>query len=107
MTSTGTWIPRRHRRFVIGILALLGFVAVGDPSLAAEATTEAPDIIRALIGGKVDLNMRFRWENAKIDGFRRSNAVTLRTRLAYGTKPYYGFMAYAGFENIVALGDEN
>lgn len=105
-------MTRRRLRSLAGILALLGFVASGDPSLGAtrhpaHEATEAPDIIRALIGGKLDLDMRFRWENAKIDGFRRSNAVTLRTRLAYGTKPYYGFMAYAGFENIVALKNEN
>ena len=50
---------------------------------------------------------RFRWENAKIDGFKGSNAVTLRTRLGYATNSYHGFMAYAGFENIVALKNNN
>ena len=86
----------------VGIRAL-GTLAVIAASASAQETIETPEIISALVEGKVSLDMRFRWENAKIAGFKGSNAVTLRTRLGYGTKSYHGFMAYAGFENIVAL----
>jgi len=83
------------------------FLLASASAAVAEGNAKHPPIIDALIGGKPDLDMRFRWENAEIDGLRGSNSVTLRTRLGYGTKPYYGVKAYGQFENVAALGSDN
>ena len=86
-------------RVVVHALVLFGLLT----GAAAAEEAEKPDIIRAIIGGKPTLNMRFRWEAANIDGLKGSNAVTLRTMLGYQTKPYYGFDTYTQFLNILAV----
>ena len=86
---------------VLSTVLVFGFA----PSASAEKH-EQPDFIKALIGGKPDLFLRFRWEAAKIDGLKGSNAVTLRSDLGYMTGTYHGFSLYAQMENVVAVNDK-
>jgi hypothetical protein len=48
-------------------------------------------LIESITNGKIGLDVNLRWENAKIDLRDRSNALTIRTRLGYGTRPLHGF----------------
>jgi hypothetical protein len=66
----------------------------------------------ALTKGKPILNVRARVEIAdidtnvngvQIDSLARSEAVTIRTRLGYVTKPWYASSVLMDFENIAAL----
>lgn len=58
------------------------------------AAPESGSILDALISGNVSLNAHYRYEHAKADGAKASNANTLRTRLGYGSRPYYGLSFY-------------
>ena len=58
------------------------------------------DLVSFLEEGKLNLNARFRYEYADIDGFDESNAFTLRTRLGYTTKRFEGFQAMIEFEDM-------
>jgi hypothetical protein len=42
-----------------------------------------------------------------VAGLERSEAYTFRTRLGYGTKPYYGVSAFVEMENIAAAAKRN
>lgn len=82
--------------------AVMGLAAM--PAVGEEKKSDLPEIVQALIGGKPDLFMRLRWENAKVSNgtLSVSNAVTLRTALGYKTGDYHGFKAYGQFENIAS-----
>ena len=77
-------------------------------SSAIAADEETPpdgfvaEFMDAMIHGKPTLDVRFRWENAKIDGKQTSNALTVRTRLGYGTKPLHGVSGLLEFENVAS-----
>ncbi|MAG31029.1 MAG: hypothetical protein CL908_09085 [Deltaproteobacteria bacterium] len=72
----------------------------GRGRVGAKATFDK--VVDALAGGKPLLDVRLRWENADQDGLQRSNAVTVRTRLGYQTKPIYGVSGLLEFENIAS-----
>ncbi len=55
---------------------------------------------------KVSLNMRMRIELADFDGLDDGQAYTLRTRLGLGSKPLYGFSAFAEVENVFSFDDD-
>ncbi len=69
---------------------------------AADESESADSLLDALIGGDVYLNMRARLELADMDGREHAEALTLRTRLGYGTKPWHGVSIYGDFENIAS-----
>jgi hypothetical protein len=69
-----------------------------------ESTSEGPvkQIFDAIVGGKPILDVNFRWENAKADTFQTSNALTVRTRLGYQTRPLYGISGLLEFVNVAS-----
>lgn len=78
-----------------------------EPPFGTLGDGSPPDsFFDALASGKVDLNMRLRYEYADTRGLDVSNAVTLRTRLGYGTAEYQGLSFYVDFEDVRAFDDE-
>jgi len=87
------------QRFVSALLAVACF-AVPTPVLA-DLDADLDAWLAPFLEGTVKLDVRGRYEYADIaGGLKPSNAVTLRTRLGYGTKPWEGLSGYAEFENI-------
>ncbi|MGI9590672.1 MAG: alginate export family protein, partial [Myxococcota bacterium] len=84
------------KRSLLLALALLGL----------PATSEAEGLdawLEPILQGTVKLDMRARYEYADISGGPdASHALTLRTRLGYGTKPWQGASVYFEAENIAA-----
>ncbi|MBW2419830.1 MAG: alginate export family protein [Deltaproteobacteria bacterium] len=98
-------------------LALLAAASllIGGTATAADGG-EADNIWDALTQGKPTLNFRFRTEMANITnesgvgacagvaaGCKTSWAMTARTRLGYGTKPYKGVSAFVEMENTAPI----
>ena len=82
-------------------IALL--VAGGVQSAAAEE--EAATLIDALQGGKVNVDMRLRYENVDQDNaVEDADALTLRTFLGYTTGTFNGFSAKVEFEDSRIVG---
>ena len=90
---------------VIAVSLAVASLLVGGPALA-EGKTWVAEFWDAFSGGTASLNMRGRIEIADTDTREHSEAYTVRTRLGYGTKPFYGFSVYADFENIAAIKKE-
>ncbi len=65
------------------------------------------EIEEFLLDGKVNLDLRLRWEFADMQKLRRSNAVTARTRLGYTTKKWHGAQLAMQFEDNRAFGSKN
>jgi len=94
-------------RFGVETLILVIVVSLmGWGTAAAEGGAGATSVWDALTGGKAHLNIRGRIEIADTAATTQSEAYTVRTRLGYGTKPYYGVSVYADFENIAAIKKE-
>lgn len=89
------------RRTVLVSLSLLfcwgGVVVAADE---ASVETEPLTLEEAVMGGKVDFNLRLRAEFVEQDGFDSSQAYTGRLRLGYGSKPYQGLSFYVDMEDI-------
>lgn len=86
---------------VMGRLASLTCLAV------ITAAVHADDFWRALIGGKPDLFVRYRYEQVD-DGnpaLKNAYANTLRTTLGYNTGLFHGFGAYLQMQDVRVLGD--
>ncbi len=64
----------------------------------------------ALTGGKVDLNIRARYEHvdddSKASGNRDAEAVTIRSALGYKTADFYNVFAHVEFENVSDILDD-
>ncbi|MEN8198834.1 MAG: alginate export family protein [Thermodesulfobacteriota bacterium] len=77
-----------------GMFALSTLVLITANDIHAESFTDA------LIGGKVNLDMRLRYEYVDQDNILDdANAFTLRTRLGYKTANFMGFAAMVEMEN--------
>jgi hypothetical protein len=76
------------------------------PSAPAAAPATAPVTWDgALMGGKVSLDFRYRFENVDQDGFDRdAYASTLRTRLGYQTGEWNGLSAMLQAANVLVVG---
>lgn len=79
-----------------------------EPAQDPEAEEEKPTFAEALSGGRAAVNLRYRFEfvdedNRALDG----RASTLRTTLAYGTRPFHGFRVYLQAENVTNVGFAN
>lgn len=61
---------------------------------------------RALLGGAFDLNVRWRYEYADVEGFHPAHALTMRSRLGYTTGRFAGFAGAVQFENNLAADDD-
>jgi hypothetical protein len=86
-------------------------IAIGSLTLGLAGAAEAGDSLgAALTGGKVNLDMRYRYENVSDDDTavpptKDANASTLRTRLGYTTGSFYDLSAMIEAENITVLGN--
>jgi hypothetical protein len=84
---------------------------------AAASTLSGTNAVEQLLGvkipdaiakGKVNVNVRLRYEQVDQSGLRNeSYAPTIRTRLGYTTAPLYGFQAMVEGVNISAIGPES
>src|SRR3569833_1707810 len=82
-----------------GVLSL----ALAAPSAQAADTPSA-----ALTGGKVSLDVRYRYEHvSQGNALKEADASTVRSRLNYTTDTYRGLGAMLEFENISLVGDEH
>lgn len=80
------------------------FLASSVLAGAAPAADSPPtDFHRAIADGKPTFNARLRWENARQDNLRESNALTLRSRLGFTTAPVAGVQAMVEGENVAVL----
>jgi len=76
------------------------------------STTIADDhldqLTKALTGGKVKVDVRYRYEGVDDDAntLDKAKASTIRTRLGYGTGSFHGFSVYAEMEDIREVGDK-
>jgi hypothetical protein len=90
---------------IASVVALSAMVlgAVTGNSFAEEDVS----LLDSIAGGSPTVNARLRYENAKADGAESSDALTLRTRLGYGTLPYYGIRGFVEFEDVTSLVDDD
>ena len=80
------------------------------PAEAAPDSKEASDLGEALFGGKVNLDIRLRFEYADFEDAGapgHGHAETGRIRLGYGTKPLNGISGYAEFEGVWPISDNS
>ena len=63
-------------------------------------------LVSFLKDGKVNLDVRFRYEHGDVAGLGSSNAFTMRTRLGYTTAVYQGFQAMVELEDNRAADDD-
>lgn len=82
------------RTIIVGATILSCMTAVpalGEDQEQAEPGSVLDQILAAVPGGKLILDVNFRWEYAKIDQQQHSHGATVRTRFGFQTKPLYGF----------------
>ncbi len=92
--KTGLWVPP------VMLLGCMAFYT--GPMYAAGSITEA------LTSGSATVNIRARYENHDQDGVANTGeALTVRTRLGYGTGEFNGFSVYGEFEDVTVIGDED
>ncbi|MBT3699887.1 MAG: hypothetical protein HOE62_06430 [Alphaproteobacteria bacterium] len=95
----------RNRVARIGISLFAGALAMAystDKALAADT------FVDALTGGKPVADLRLRYESVDQAGLSNdADALTLRTRVGYGTADWQGLSAAFAVENISALGSED
>jgi len=77
-------------------------------ALAAPFAQAADTPSAALTGGKVSLDVRYRYEHvSQGNALKEADASTVRSRLGYTTDTYRGLGAMLEFENISLVGDEH
>lgn len=86
-------------------LAVAVALALMNPAVWAD---DAPaDLAAAIAGGKVNLDLRLRYETVEQNNpLDDADAVTVRTRLGYTTKPWHALSAFVEMENTSALIDD-
>ena len=73
--------------------------------LPARATDDEPTVTKALTRGKVNADLRYRYESVDQKAFSEDAlASTLRLRLGYRTGGYRGFHVFAEFEGLKPIG---
>ena len=75
--------------------------------LAVPPLAGAETLIEALAGGKVSLDLRYRYEHVDQDNaLENADASTLRTRLGYLTGDFYDAGVFLEFENVTNVGND-
>jgi len=85
------------------IQRLILLSALSTAAIAAETPKAPASFVDSLVEGKPTIDVRLRFEQVQQDTLKTADALTLRTRLGYGTAPYKGFQAYIEGENIEPL----
>lgn len=88
-----------------GPSVLMVVICLASSLHAEEAVTENTGLLDAITTGTLNVDVRLRYEHASQDGLKASDAITVRPRFGYGTKPYLGVSAYLEFEDVEALND--
>lgn len=87
---------------------LLATSALGMAALltgTAQAQSVGTDLLDAVTGGKVHMELRPRYEHVKDDAVSKdANAFTMRSVLGYRTGLFHGFSAYGEFDNVSQFG---
>ena len=98
------------RKWYATSLALAGALVLGSTLvISAQAATGETgtnqQIADALQGdwGKINFNLRYRYEYVDQDGLRSTDGDTMRLRLGYLTPKFAGFQAFAEFEGNTAV----
>ncbi len=92
------WSPLRR----LALLAL-SVVLFAPPPVA----TAGDNFTEALTGGKVNIDIRYRYETVDQDGIARdAKAHTVRSRLGYETGDFHGFVVGLEFQNTTGIGSE-
>ncbi len=87
-------------------IALSSTLLLGMQSNFAFADDHLDEFTKALTGGKIKANVRYRYEGVDDDSndLDKAKASTIRTRLGYGTGSFHGFSVYAEMEDIRKVG---
>lgn len=97
------WTPGSASAQEYGGSSAGGYGGEKEPSVEGTQPT-LESFSQALVGGKIKLDMRYRFENVDQDGFDQdAYAHVLRTRLGYLTGHWAGFQVYGEFENLAHL----
>jgi len=94
-------MPSRWRVHAGVFAALLG-------GLLHAAQAQAGDTLNdAIVNGKFDINLRYRFEYVDQGGFTKdARASTLRAAVGYGTDGWHGLSAYLGVQGVLAVGND-
>ena len=85
----------------LAMLLGLGLLAAAGPARAADTLNES------LVSGKVDLQLRYRFEYVDQASFaKKAHASTLRAYLGYGTDPWHGLSLYGAIQGVKSIGYE-
>ena len=89
---------------LVALSPLWTAAATAEPESHESASSDGlfEQVIASITNGKVALDVNLRWENAKIDRRERSNALAVRTRLGYGSRPLHGVSGFVEFENVAS-----
>lgn len=94
-------------------MKLLRIVLTGCIIFCMQTSTTIADdhldeFTKALTGGKVKANVRYRYEGVDDDSntLDKAKASTIRTRLGYETGSFHGFSVFAEMEDIREVGDK-
>lgn len=91
---------------VWGLVSGLSSLNMASETPAPEAPSATAQIREMFTKGKVNLNVRLRWENVEQTGKQTANALTIRPRLGFTTAPLHGFQAGIEFQANMPLGTE-
>jgi len=98
------------RKWYVASLALAGSLVLGSTLQdSARAATEETGINKQIADtlqgdwGKINFNLRYRFEYVDQDGLKTTNGDTIRLRLGYLTPKFAGFQAFAEFEGNTAV----
>ena len=92
---------RVHHRTAIGFMVAACICcgqATAQDTEDAQDADESESFFDAVSSGKVDFNLRLRYEFVSQDALEDAHAATARLRLGYGTRPWNGLSFYAGLE---------
>lgn len=97
------------KKTVGSLLVIMAFLNIAAPATgqAVSVSDEPASLTEAIGGGKVDINLRLRFEFVDQAGLKDAAALTERIRIGYGTLPYHGFSFYIDFEDIRAADDDS
>lgn len=106
MPSTSDVLAHRARSTRRALARVVTPALAAALSLSATAVA-AEDLRAAITGGKVNADLRLRYESVDQDNaLDQADALTLRTLLGYTTQTWHGLSAFVEMENINALVDD-
>ena len=93
-------------RIKINIYIKNGLLAGAILYPALENTYAESELEKALKDGKASADARLRYEHAEVGSLEEADALTIRTRLGYGTGDFHGFKAFFEAEDTTAINDD-